>query len=272
VCSLPSIWKVIANSALRPASTRIGPPLRTARNRFFPQPAPDGFYTGDTTNAPFIGALRDYYAWTWGDALFVVIDPYWHSAVPVDNVYNGGPKNGDMWAVTLGAEQYQWFAKVLSTSKVRHKFVFTHHVLGTGRGGVENAGLHEWGGRNRHGDWEFAMKRPGWELPIHQLMATNGVSIFFQGHDHIFARQQLDGVVYQTLAQPADPNYARAEWGSAYRSGDILPSSGRVRVTVSPEKVRVEYVRSWLPNDATRSHSDGENAFSNEIPARKVSK
>ncbi|MEI8243182.1 MAG: metallophosphoesterase [bacterium] len=240
---------------------------QTARNRFFPQPAPDGFYTGDTTNMPFIGALRDYYAWTWGDALFVVIDPYWHSSVPVDNVFNGGPKNGDLWSVTLGEAQYRWFGQTLASSRARFKFVFTHHVLGTGRGGIEGAGLYEWGGRSRRGDWEFAQKRPGWELPIHPLMATNGVTIFFQGHDHIFARQQLGGVVYQTLSEPADPNYVRAEWGSAYRTGDTLPGSGRVRVRVAPEKVRVEYVRSRLPKDATPAHPDGEIAFAYEIPA-----
>ena len=238
---------------------------QTSRNRFFPQPAPDGFYTGDSTNVPFIGKLRDYYAWTWGDALFMVIDPYWHSDVPVDNPFNGGPKNGDLWAVTLGDEQYQWLKKTLESSKAAYKFVFTHHVLGTGRGGIENADRYEWGGYNRRGEWEFDRKRPGWSLPIHQLMATNRVTIFFQGHDHTFAHQQLDGVVYQTLAEPADPSYARAKWAEAYRSGDILPSSGRVRVTVSPQKVRVEYVRSWLPKDATKAHPDGEVAFAYDI-------
>jgi len=245
---------------------------QTSRNRYFPQPAPDGFYIGDLTNVPFIGLLRDYYAWTWGDALFVVIDPYWHSSMPVDNVLGGGAKRDDMWSVTLGDAQYQWFRQTLERSRARYKFVFTHHVLGTGRGGIELAGGYEWGGRNRRGEWEFPQQRPGWTLPIHQLMATNRVTIFFQGHDHIFAHQQLDGVVYQTLAQPADPNYTRAKWADDYRSGDILPSSGRVRVLVTPAKVRVEYVRSYLPRDATTTHPDGEIAFSYEIPAQQTSK
>ncbi len=39
-------------------------------------------------------------------------------------------------------------------------------------------------------------------------MVDNHVTIFFQGHDHIFVHQQLDGAVYQTLPQPADFNYA----------------------------------------------------------------
>jgi phosphodiesterase/alkaline phosphatase D-like protein len=239
---------------------------QTARNRYFPQPAPNGFYSGDASPVPFIGLLRDYYAWTWGDALFVVIDPYWHTAAAVDNPFGGGGKIKDKWMITLGDQQYAWLQQTLSTSTAKYKFVFTHHVLGTGRGGVELAGLYEWGGHGQNGADEFATRRPGWSLPIHQLMAANHVTIFFQGHDHLFAREQLDGVVYQELPSPADPNYAMDN-AQAYPRGDVLPSSGRLRVTVSPSKVRVEYVRSYLPADATPEHPDGEVAYAYEVSA-----
>lgn len=56
-----------------------------ARTTYFPLPAPGGIYTGNSTPVEHVGLLRDYYAWEWGDALFVVIDPYWHSPVAVDN-------------------------------------------------------------------------------------------------------------------------------------------------------------------------------------------
>ncbi len=238
---------------------------QTARNRLFPQPAPDGFYTGDKMPVPFIGLLRDYYAWTWGDALFVVIDPYWHSKSPVDNVYGGGEKNRDLWQVTLGDEQYRWFKQTLESSKAKYKFVFAHHVLGTGRGGIEQAGLYEWGGKDKRGEEQFAQRRPGWALPIHQLMVKNGVTIFFQGHDHLFARQQLDGVIYQSLPSPANPYEDLRSFASAYRSGDVLRGIGRVRVAVMPEKVRVEYVRTPLSGDGAAPRSDGEIAFAYEI-------
>jgi len=241
---------------------------QTARNKFFPQPAPDSFYTGNTEPVQFIGPLRDYYAWTWGDALFVVIDFYWHSPNPVDNAFSGGAKSRDMWATTLGDTQHQWLKRTLEQSKAKYKLVFSHQVLGTGRGGIENAGLYEWGGRDRNGALQFNQKRPGWELPIHQLFAKNRVTIFFHGHDHIFVRQQLDGVVYQELPEPADPNYTLYN-KEAYRSGDAVPNSGRLRVTVSPEKVSVDYIRSYLPKDATSEHPDGEIAFHYEIPASK---
>lgn len=249
-----------------------------ARTRFFPLPAPDAFYSGDAEEVKHIGLLRDYYAWTWGDALFVVIDPYWHSPVPVDNeagvqgrghgARKGPAKKRDLWGVTLGDAQYQWLTRTLTDSNARWKFVFCHHVLGTGRGGIEVAGLGEWGGRDGRGADVFAQKRPGWELPIHQLMAETGVTIFFQGHDHLFARQELDGVIYQSCPNPADPTY-RAFNRDAYHSGDILPNSGHLLVTVSPERVGVDYIRSWHPADETPDHRNGEVGFHYAIPAEE---
>lgn len=238
-----------------------------ARNRYYPQPAPDSFYTGDAQQVESIGLLRDYYAWTWGDALFAVIDPYWHSPVPVDNVLGGAAKQRDLWAITLGDAQYRWFKETLEQSSARYKFVFTHHVLGTGRGGIELAGGYEWGGKGRNGGWEFDRMRPGWELPLHPLMVKNGVTIFFQGHDHLFVKQELDGVIYQELPEPADPGYV-AYNEDAYQSGVKYPNTGYVRVTVSPAQVKVDYVRVYLPKDEINGHTTGEVAYSYTVASR----
>ena len=229
---------------------------QNARNAYYPQPAPDAFYSGDAEPVEHIGLLRDYYAWTWGDALFVVIDPYWHSPQAVDNTFGdrSQKKNRDLWNVTLGETQYQWLKQTLESSPAKYKFVFAHHVHGTGRGGVELAGQYEWGDAAG-----LAAYRPGWTQTIHQLMAENGVTIFFQGHDHLFARQELDGVIYQTLPEPANPNYT-IENASSYLSGDILPNSGHLQVNVTPSGVSVTYVRSYLDQP-------DEAAFTYTIPA-----
>jgi hypothetical protein len=191
-----------------------------------------------------IGLLRDYYAWTWGDTLFVVIDPYWHSPVAVDN--KAGSREHmkkNLSDATLGDAQLRWLTKTLTESKARWKFVFAHHVNGTGRGGIECATRGEWGNK------------------IHPLFVRTGVTIFFQGHDHLFARQELDGVIYQECPNPADNTYTAFN-RDAYRSGQILPNSGHLRVTVSAQKVRVDYVRSFLPDDGT----NGVVAASYTIP------
>jgi len=244
---------------------------QTARNRFFPMPAPDGFYTGDTQPLKAIGALRDYYAWTWGDALFVILDNYWHSTGLVDNPLQGsaqgGQKNPNWWDIGLGDAQYEWFKRTLEASKATFKFVFAHHVLGTGRGGVDEADLFEWGGNNRRGDREFAQKRPGWELPVHQLMVKHGVTIFFQGHDHLYAWQERDGVFYQEVPMPADQGYATNNQ-DRYQSAVKLPNSGYLRIAVSPEQVKVDYVRCYLPKDETELRKTGEIAHSYTIAAK----
>ena len=238
---------------------------QNARHKHFPLPAPDAFYAGNAEPVEFIGPLRNYYAWTWGDALFVVIDFYWGSPVCVDNLLGVMEHAAiDMWDITLGDAQYAWLKRTLEQSKAKQKFVFAHHALGTGRGGVEVASLYEWGGKLPNGTNQFAQKRPGWELPIHQLMAKNGVTIFFQGHDHNFAYQQLDGVVYQTLPYPADPNYSLS-FAEAYKSGTILPASGYGRVTVSPTGVKVDYVRNYLAADEGPGKKSGATDFSYTI-------
>jgi len=233
---------------------------QNARNLYYPQPAPDGFYTGNTEPVEFIGLLRNYYAWTWGDALFVTIDPYWSSPVVVDNVFGGGDKTKDKWLITHGDAQYQWLKHTLEQSTAKWKFVFAHHVNGSGRGGAEVAGLYEWGGHNNQGVWEFDAKHPGWEMPIHQLMVKNGVTIFFQGHDHMFVRQQIDGVTYQTTPYPADPTYG-LDKADRITSGDLVPCSGYVRVTVCESSVLVEYVRTFLSKDETTEQVNGQVAY-----------
>jgi hypothetical protein len=235
-------------------------------------PAPDGFYTGDTAPLKSIGLLKDYYAWTWGDALFVVLDNYWQSPALVDNGFHeggggggkkrpDGNKDRDWWGLTLGDTQYHWFKRTLEQSKAKYKFVFAHHVMGSGRGGVDECDLYEWGGRSKRGDWEFAQHRPGWKLPVHQLMVKHGVTIFFQGHDHLFCRQERDGIIYQEVPMPADHGYMTYN-EDRYQSGVKLPNSGHLRVTVSPENVKVDYVRSFLPKDETAQNITGDIAHS----------
>ncbi|MCU0644285.1 MAG: metallophosphoesterase family protein, partial [bacterium] len=166
-----------------------------ARQFYYLNPFPDDFYSGNTTVENFVGMPENYYAWEWGDALFVVLDAY---------RYLTASQKPREWDWTLGEQQYQWFKQTLESSYAKFKFVFIHHVLGQTRGGVIWADKFEWGGYNQNGIWEFDAERPGWGKPIHQLMVDNGVTIFFQGHDHLFAKEELDGIVYQECPMPSD--------------------------------------------------------------------
>lgn len=217
------------------------------RKKYYPNPYPNGFYTGNMTEKKPLGRLENYYAWEWGDALFIALDPFWASARVGRNSADGN------WARTLGKEQYDWLAKTLAGSKAKLKFVFIHHLVGgldeNGRGGSEAAVLYEWGGKGKGGEDEFKAKRSGWEMPIHQLLVKHKVSAVLHGHDHFFAKQELDGIIYLMVPQPGHPGFDRLrnadEYG--YIRGEFLPPSGHIRVTVSSEKAAVEYVRAYLP-------------------------
>ena len=233
---------------------------QNARNLYYAQPAPDAFYSGNSEIVEHIGLLRNYYAWEWGDALFVTIDPYWSSPVVVDNDFYGGDKRSSLWDITHGDAQYKWLKATLEQSKAKFKFVFAHHVLGTQRGGIDVALKYEWGGQNNNGTPGFTQNRPTWALPIHQLFVANKVTIFFQGHDHIWVHQQLDGVTYQALGSPANPNYSLFN-SDAYATGERFPDSGYTRVTVAPTGVKVEYVRTYLPADEGPGKVNGSVQF-----------
>ena len=91
-------------------------------------------------------------------------------------------------------------------------------------------------------------------------MVENGVTIFFQGHDHIWVRLELDGIIYQTLSEPADSKYTLYN-ADAYQSGVKFSNTGYTRVTVSPDGVRVDYVRIFLPKNEKNGHVNGEVAY-----------
>lgn len=231
-----------------------------ARTRFypFPKPTPDGFYTGDSTIHEFIGLREDFYAWEWGNALFMVLHPYWFTTTEP-------PTSGDKWDWTLGLEQYNWLRQTLENSTAKFKFVFTHHIHGLTRGAVGQARYYEWGGLNRNGSWGFDANRPGWGKPVHQTMVDNNVSIVFQGHDHVYAMQVLDGIVYQTVPQPSNVTYSSG-YMDYYQSGVLFNNSGYLRVNVTDENVTVNYVRIFLKKDENATRKTGMISHSYKYP------
>ncbi|MFM8879282.1 MAG: DUF1566 domain-containing protein, partial [Verrucomicrobiota bacterium] len=248
-----------------------------ARQHYFPVPVPGGFYSGASAVDPALRGPRDgYYAFEWGDALFVTLDPFWYTS----------PKPGQNgWSWTLGVDQYQWLKRTLEGSTARFKFVFAHHLIGGGlgnqtRGGLTYAPYFEWGGKNTNGTDGFATERPGWPMPIQQLLLTHGVQAFFHGHDHLYVREELDlqgdGVpelVYQEVPQPSRTLFgtnSAPSYGYTNRNSVVLGNSGHLRVTVSPEGADVEYVRVYLPESEGPGRTNRMVAHRYTIPPRSV--
>jgi len=230
-----------------------------AQKKYYLNPIPDAFYSGNMDLDPYLAGdhlLENYYAWTWGDALFVVIDPYAYTATKPFTGNTGGGESSDTgsnnrWDWTLGLQQFNWLKETLQNSTATYRFVFAHHMAGGasnygGRGGAVPAHLVEWGGYNVDGvTWGWDTNRPisQWgSKPIHQIMVENHVTAFFHGHDHQYAYEKRDGIVYQLL-----PSAGFSGSGfNGYRVGTytlkVFPSPGHLRVTVSPSQVTVDYV------------------------------
>jgi len=236
-----------------------------ARKYAFLNPVPSDFYSGNGDQVSQLTGdhLRgDYYAFEWGSALFVALDPFWYTTTKPYSGPQGGEVDdapetvGTRWDWTLGKAQYDWLAQTLAQSTKPFKFVLAHHPTGGTsdyvRGGALGAIYCEWGGYDTDGKtYLFAQKRPGWALPVHQLLVQNGVTSFIHGHDHLFAKEELNGIVYQECPQPADKTYGTGFTSNAtdYAGATVFPNSGHLRYTVSPTQVVVDYVRAYLPGD-----------------------
>ncbi len=197
--------------------------------------------------------LQNYYAWTWGDALFVVLDAHRYTegkpapggaVTPASEVQVGV----EDW--TLGADQLAWLEATLEASDAKHKLVFAHHLVG-GWGfdleGLDPDAIYKYG----RGGARYARK--GEQAKITSLMNEHGARYFFYGHDHVFAHQSAESVEFVCCGRPSflQPRWWRAPgWKEAYgnlksRSAkEFLATIGYTRLTIGPERVVIEYVRT----------------------------
>jgi hypothetical protein len=234
----------------------------TTRKDLYPNPFPNQFYSGNTKTENGIGTPENYYAWEWGNALFIVLDPFRFTV-----------NNRNPWDRTLGLDQYHWLKNTLEKSKATFKFVFIHNLVGgadnkgIARGGAEAAKYFEWGGLDTSGVNAFDNYRKGWEKPIHDLLVANKVNVLFHGHDHFFAKQDFDGLVYQLLPQPGAMRYGNINSAKdyGYNSGKILNSPGYIRVKIEDYNATIDYVQTSI----TSSHKNKEILYSYSFKVKK---
>ncbi len=177
-----------------------------------------------------------YYSFTGPDQLHVVLDPF---------TYTMKNPTANGWEWTLGKTQYDWLVETLKNSKEKHKFVYIHHLLvgdPQSRGGVEIAMKNEWGGKNNDGTDGFDANRPGWGKPIHQLLLDYKVGFVFKGHDHLYVKQELDGVIYQTVPQPSHPGDKINVNQYGYISGKGVGGSGFLKVSTTGNTAQVDFI------------------------------
>ena len=189
------------------------------RLRYVPAPAPGTYPEGGSAN-------EDYYAFTWGDALFIVLNvmTYTESC----HLLGINPGLPDDW--TLGEAQLAWLEETLANATAKWRFTFIHHTVGGDAGNPVDSAYGRGGGR---------AARVGEQAIVHDLLMRHGVQIFFYAHDHVFTDMVVDGIHYTLPGSAGAPwKFTTSETGYT----TYWPDSGYGRVIVSPESVQVDFV------------------------------
>jgi hypothetical protein len=97
------------------------------RKALIPNPYGNHFYKANPDTLGDLGTIDDYFAWEWGDALFIALDPYRYT---LERPGRGETNQRGNWFWTLGEQQYRWLQKTLQESRAKYKFVFIHHLVG----------------------------------------------------------------------------------------------------------------------------------------------
>lgn len=193
---------------------------REQRLMYLPGPDPDTYPQGGSP-------AEDYYAFTWGDALFVVLNVMTYTPT-AHLLTSGGEGTADDW--TLGKDQLEWLESTLENAASKWRFLLIHHAVG-GKGADEANSAYGRGGGRAADVGEQAL--------VHQLMIDHGVQIFFYGHDHVFTDMVVDDIHYSM------PGSAGAIWffdetDTGYQQYWL--ESGWGQVDVTSEAVHVQFI------------------------------
>ncbi len=76
---------------------------------------------------------------------------------------------------------------------------------------------------------------------------------------NLYAKEEMDGIIYQAVPQPGHPRFGNVRSAEEYGyQGEVISSSGHLRINVSSDSARVDYVRAYLPKDETSRRTNGE--------------
>lgn len=174
---------------------------------------------------------EDYYAFSWGDALYIIlnIQTYSKPSAP-DKLPTLMADVNQIEEWTLGEKQMAWFEKTLRNATERFRFVCMHHPAGGNAGDALNTAYGRGGARA----WNT-----GEQARIHSLMKKHKVQIFFYGHDHVFVDDVVDGIHYTLPGSCGAPwKFTKEETG--YER--FWPDSGHAQLDVTPEKATVTFI------------------------------
>ncbi|MBW2031669.1 MAG: metallophosphoesterase [Deltaproteobacteria bacterium] len=198
---------------------------RKARMAWIPNPGPETYPEGASEH-------EDYYAFTWGDVLFIALNVTGYT--PSDHAMQSPGGRADSW--TLGKEQREWLHDRLSRSKAKWKLIFIHHTVGGNAGDDVNSRYGRGGGR---------AAQIGEQALIHRWMGEFGVQVLFYGHDHVFTDIPVDGIHYVCVGSAGAP-WKFPESVTGYKR--YWTPSGYTLVDVRDDRLKVSFVKPDVLN------------------------
>lgn len=173
---------------------------------------------------------EDYYAFSWGDVLYVMLNIQTYSKPSRPDQFPtlmADVNRIEEW--TLGEKQMAWFEATLKKATERFRFVCMHHPAGGNAGDDLNTLYGRGGARACH---------TGEQVKIQSLMKKHKVQIFFYGHDHVFVDDVVDGIHYTLPGSCGAPwKFTKQETG--YERS--WPDSGHAQLDVTPEQATVTF-------------------------------
>jgi 3',5'-cyclic AMP phosphodiesterase CpdA len=193
---------------------------RQARTDYMSPPDPETYPEGGSGG-------QDYYGFTWGDALCLVLNVTGYTVA--DHSLGSPAGKPDDW--TLGERQKAWLQAQLAGSKARWKFLFIHHTVGGNAGDETNSRYGRGGGR---------AAKVGEQALIHEWMRQYGVQALLYGHDHVFTDMVVDHIHYTCVGSAGAP-WKFTEEETGYQK--VWPDSGYTWVEVGPESAKISFVK-----------------------------
>lgn len=143
-----------------------------------------------------------YYSFAAGNALFIVL--------------NSSLAGEDR---RIAGEQLAWLERTLASSTRQHTFIIIHHPLFPEKG----KGRHQGNSLDR-----YSADRDR----LHGLFRKHRVTAVFQGHEHVYLRKAVDGVLYITAGGGGAPLYAKDEDGGFHHYVSVAVEGDRVTAEV----------------------------------------
>ena len=197
--------------------------------------------------------LQNFFAWTWGDALFIVLDPFRYTLVGSTHFPNSPTQ------YCLGPTQMQWLEDVLANSTATWKFIFAHHLVGGGLINRQGNIIVEGGDEYAYGRGSAidALRTGTDQARIHELMVRHGAQFFVYGHDHAFSHSSIEGVQYIGCGRATHLNNWWHRPGMTDSYGNLLVQGqnqpwmhslfniiGYCAFHVEPDRVSIQWMRT----------------------------